>query len=186
MFVKPKNIVVIVLSSVIVASVFMTTIVGYSFYTQWKKDSFTAMYKSSIYRLTGEMFKNEVTISNINVYVDSSRTKRSAPIVEGSIKNNTGKTISSIMIEVSFSNNKGVVVYNDWFYVLNNVEREILSPAGIGNNVVFSGGVVSFKEILKNCPKSVVEKIREKTVFAKSDSEEAIVVSCKATGMSVI
>lgn len=186
MFVKPKNVIVIVLSSVIVASVFVSTIAGYSFYTQWKKDSFTAMYKSSIYRLTGEIFKNEVAVSNINVYVDPEKAKHSVPIIEGTIKNSTTKTISSIVIELSFSNNKGVVIYNDWFYVLDNVDLGILSSAGTTKNVILPGGVVSFKEILKNCPQSVIDKIRGRGMFAKSDSEEAIVVSCKVAGMSVI
>jgi len=186
MFVKPKNVTVIVLSSIIVASVFVSTLAGYSFYTQWKKDSFTAMYKSSVYRLTGEMFKNEVVISNINVYVDPEKAKYSAPIIEGTIKNNTTKTISSIAIELSFSNNRGVVIYNDWFYVLDNIDLGILSSSGIIKNVILPGGAVSFKEILKNCPQSVIDRIREKAMFAKSDSENAIVISCKVVGMSVI
>jgi len=110
---KSKNIMVIIFSSVIIAIVFLSTLVGYSLYVEWKNDSRAVQYNNSMYILTAEIFKSDIAVSNVTVRMGEHGPFRGQPIIEGDIKNNSPKPVNLLTMEVFFEKADGSVVYKD-------------------------------------------------------------------------
>ncbi|RKY42568.1 MAG: hypothetical protein DRP85_02210 [Candidatus Makaraimicrobium thalassicum] len=189
MFIKKKNIVVIIFSSVIIAVVFVSTLIGYTIYVQWKEDSFALKYRNSIYRLTAELFRKEIAMSNVNVKVGVEEPFPGMPLLEGSLRNNFNKTIDSIRIEVSFLEQDGTVVYNDWFHPLGE-QHSVSSPLFSGmeqtRNLLLPGEGISFRHLLRNCPRELIAQLSTKSKFARSHSKDKIRLVYSITGLSVL
>ena len=189
MSIKKKHILVVVFSSIIIASVFISTLVGYTVYLQWKKDSFALEYRNSIYKLTAELFKNDIVLSNVYVKLGEGSGVLGMPLLEGSLKNGSDKTITSVMIEVSFVREDGTVVYNDWFQPLGKgrFSSGVLFSGMRGTkNVLLPGEGLSFRHILRNCPRKVFEAVSSKAEFAKENSADRINIVYTVTGLSVL
>ncbi|MFC1548519.1 hypothetical protein ACFL5E_01015 [Candidatus Omnitrophota bacterium] len=185
MFIKKKHILVIVFSSLIISVVLLSTLVGHSLYMQWKKDVFASRYKNSIYKLTAELFKNDVTLSNVHVKTEGEDGKI---LFEGNLNNNSNKTITSVMIEVYFQEPNGTVLYKDWFYPLGDKRsraQSFLFGAQQTRSVLLSGEGVSFRHHLMNCPRKVSEELLKKTQFAKSDSKDRMTVHYSIVGLNL-
>jgi hypothetical protein len=118
MFIKKKHGAVVFFSSIIIAVVFITTLVGYSLYIQWLKDKGIFKYRNSIYKLTAEIFKKDLDVYDVNAKIADDGLFQNMPVLRGSLKNNSEKIVSSVLMEVSFIRFDGTVVYKDWFYPL--------------------------------------------------------------------
>lgn len=189
MFIAKKNIVVAVFSSVVIAVVFISTLVGYSLYIQWKKDSFALRYQNSIYELTAELFKKDVILSNVVAKVGDDGFFSDAPFLEGSLKNSTKKTITSVLIEVSFVKPDGEVVYHDWFHPLGEerINGSIFtSDKKRTRSVILPDEDLTFRHALRNCPKEVIEKLSTKAKLAKAGSKDELSMVYSIKGLSVL
>ncbi len=189
MLIKKKHASVIIFSSIIITVVFLSTLVGYNLYIQWKKDSFALKYRNSIYKLNAEIFKKDIVISNVNIKIGGSELFAEMPLLEGSLKNNSTKTITSVRIEVSFLKGDGSVIYKDWFHPLG--EQQFIHPilfSGIEHtrNVLLPGEGISFRHLLRNCPKEVFSQLSTKANFAKSNSEDEMKLDYSIAGLSVL
>ena len=189
MRIKRKHAQVIIYSSVIIAIVFISTLAGYSIYVQWKKDTFASKYRNSIYKLTSELFKNDIVLSNIDVKMDENNVSAKVPLIEGRIKNNTGKTVTSVLVEVAFLEPDGRVLYRGWFHPLG--ERRFGSPifspsAQKTRNVLLPGEGITFRYLLRNCPREVVREISKKSEFAKNRTDNTINIFCSIEGLKVL
>ena|GEM_PF-710081 len=189
MFIKKKHIAVIIFSSIIIAVVFMSTLIGYSLYIQWKKDSFALRYRNRIYKLTAELFRKDIIISNVYVKMENDGPFSEMPVVEGSLKNNSNKTATSVMIEVSFLAPDGAVIYDSWFDPLG--EQRFGSPPLLfggrqTRNVLLAGKSMSFRHLLRNCPPDVVAQVSTTADFAKSYSKDKTKLVYSVTGLSVL
>jgi hypothetical protein len=189
MRIKRKHAQVIIYSSLIIAIVFVSTLVGYSIYMQWKKDAFASKYRNSIYKLTAELFKNDIILSNIDVKMDENSTHSQVPLIEGRIRNNTNKTITSVLVEVAFLAPDGRALYRGWFHPLG--ERRfgssVFSPSGQKTrNVLSPGEGITFRYLLRNCPREVVREISKKSEFAKNNEDDTINLFCSIEGLKVL
>ena len=188
MVLRKKHALVIFFSSTIIAIVLVTTLAGYSLYVQWKKDSFALKYRRSIYKLTADLFKKDVAVYNVSVRIGDNELFSGMPILEGSLKNNSGKTITSILVEISFLKGDGAVIYHDWFHVLG--EKHYGSPPAFSEkkqagNVLLPGEGISFRHLLRNCPREVIDHVTVKSQFAKSHPKDSMKMVYSITGMSV-
>ncbi len=189
MFIKRKHIAVIIFSSIIIAVVFVSTLIGYSLYIQWKKDSLALKYRNSIYKLTAELFKNDVVLSNVCVKMEDGKLLSEMPLLEGRLKNNSNKTITSIAIEVSFLAPDGTVVYDSWFNPLGEEyfgTPPLLSGMRQTRNVLLPGEGISFRRLLRNCPPEVVAQLSAKAEFARNQPENKVKLVCSIAGLSVL
>lgn len=189
MFIKKKNLLVVSFSSVIIATVFVATLVGYNLYLQWKKDAHDLKYRNSIYRLTADMFRNDVVLSDVDVKLEGGGSFQPLPFLEGSIKNNANKPISSLLLEISFTTPDNEVLYNNWVYPLG--ERDLVNPASFAGgkhvkSILLPGEGITFRHILRNCPPEVVEKLSNKSKFARDEEKGRLKMSCSVAGMSVL
>ncbi|MFH1847483.1 MAG: hypothetical protein ABH869_08040 [Candidatus Omnitrophota bacterium] len=193
MFIKKKNLVVIIFSSAVIAVVFLSTLIGYSLYLQWKKDAFALNYRNSIYRLTAELFRNNVNLSNINVDLRDNGLFSAMPILEGNIKNDTGKIITSILLEISFSEQDGSIIYRDWVYPMGGehaekywAETPLFSARKQARTVLSPGEGITVRHLLRKCPPEVVALLSAKTNFAKSGTSHKIKFNYTIEGLSVL
>ncbi|MGB2600748.1 MAG: hypothetical protein WBD00_06840 [Candidatus Omnitrophota bacterium] len=189
MFVKKKHILVILFSSLIISVVFLSTLAGYMLYIQWKKDSFALNYRDSIYKLTAELFNKDVVLSNVSFKIGDQEPFLGKPLFSGSIKNNSNKSITSILLEVYIQEPNGNVVYRGWYYPLGEQpygNPSVFFGAHPTRNVLLPGEGISFRHPLLNCSKQLVAEVSGKSKFAKRDSHSGLTLSYSIAGMSVL
>jgi hypothetical protein len=189
MSIKKKHILVIIFSSLIISVVFLSTLAGYMLYIQWKKDVFAVNYRNSIYKLTAELFSKDVVLSNVNVKISDQEPFVGKPVFMGNIKNNSNKSVTSILLEVYIQEPNGNVVYRGWYYPLG--ERPYGNPSVFfgshpTRNVLLPGEGISFKHPLLNCPKQLVAEISGKDKFAKRETRGGLTLTYSVEGMSVL
>jgi hypothetical protein len=172
---KKKHFPVILFSSSIVIVVFLSTLFGYSLYTQFKKDAFTAGYWDSIYAISADIFREDIVLTNTNVKTDESGEE--APVVTGTIRNNSERQITNVLIEFSFSEQDGRVLYKEWVRPLAGQSfdgvRFFTDPVS-GEEVISPGGSFNFRHVMRNCPKNVIRRIPTKRGFGRKDGSRKI------------
>ncbi|MBU0570753.1 MAG: hypothetical protein KJ995_05165 [Candidatus Omnitrophica bacterium] len=190
--IKNKHFKVILFSSFIVVVVMLSVLIGYGIYLQWKEDAGAAQYQSFLRKVTAGMWRDEIVIYNAAVKPGeddgASGMPEGMPVLDGKIRNNSGKTITSMMLEVVFSRPDGFVIYRDWFYPL---DRDVLSrsPFFSGRKrkgaVLAAGEYMSFRHAIGNCPSAILEQIHTKGVFAKKGRGENIQFDISVRELSV-
>lgn len=188
MFVKKKHIQVVFFSSAIITAVFVSTLVGYSFYVQWKKDTFSSRYRHSIYKLTADLFEKDITFSNIAVKSIGGQSFSKGSLIEGALKNNTGKTITSLLVKVNFITQDGAILYSDWFYPLQgqNFEKPPVSFEAEGDkNLLPAGESITFRHRLKNCSAETASRLSKDSSLSKKQSKDKMKIVCSVIGLSV-
>ena len=185
---KKKHFTVIILSSMVIVVVLFSTIVGYTLYMQWKKDTFSVNYRNSIDKITAKIFHEDVVLTGVTVRKEHMGHFKGKPVIMGSIRNNSTKAVVSVLVEVSFAREDGTVLYRGWFYPLS--DKKALTSSIIGSpesSVVLSPGKsLEFKYLLKSCPKDVAENIAYKSSFAKKDSGQKMNMDCTIAGIRVL
>lgn len=178
-----KHITVVLFSSVIIAVVFISTIVGYTLYIQWKKDAVALTYRNTIYRIKADILKDDIVISNIHARIADEGAFKGMPILEGTVENKTKKTVTSLLIEVSFVSEDGSVLYKDRVFPLG--EGSSFIVMGETSRLFSPGGEISFKHLLRNCPIDVIKFLKKKGSFAKSAPGDEITMEYSIAGVSL-
>ncbi len=191
--IKNKHFRVILFSSFIVVVVMLSVLIGHSIYLQWKEDAGSARYQSFVYKVNAEIFRDNIAIYNTTVRLGGdnreSGVPEGMPVLDGKIKNSSGKTVTSMMLEVAFSRPDGSVIYRDWFYPL---DQDFLnrSPLFSGRKrtgtALADGEYMSFRHALGNCPSEILAQIHTKGVFAKTERDEDIQFDLSIRGLSVL
>ncbi len=184
MYIKKKHLAVVLFSSGIIAAVMVSTLVGYVVYIEWKKDSTASMYYDSLHGLTADMFKADIVLFNMNTGI-AEGVFEGAPIVEGSLKNNSSKIISSIMLEVAFLRADGSVAYRKLFFPFGENKIIPISTEGL-KTVLLPGFDISFKYPLRDCPQEVISQLYTKSEFARAAKRDRLEVKYSIVGMSVL
>ncbi|MDD3088881.1 MAG: hypothetical protein PHT95_02925 [Candidatus Omnitrophica bacterium] len=190
MLFKSKHANVIVYSSLVIALVMVSTLAGFTIYVQWKEDSFAHKYRSSIYKLSAEIFRPDLSLSNVLVKLWEDSPFGAVPVFEGSLKNGTKKTITAVTVEVIFSRPDGSVVYKDWVQPFGGQDFVSVGTA-FGHaehtrNILLPGEGMSFSHLLKNCPREVISSIKKKALFTKKGSRDGLVMEYSIRGVSFL
>lgn len=187
MKVKKKHIQVIVFSSLIISIVIITTLAAQLFYVQWKKDTIASRYRNSIYDLTARIFRDDLIVRGAGISVKKVENAKRIPVFEGSIENKTGKTVTSILMEVSFLGEDGRVAYKGWFRPIGKgvYGYSSLPHGGTTGKVLLPGEMISFREMLPNCPRRIISGFSEGSGTGQNGEEE-FELSYEIKGMSVI
>ena len=186
---KRKHLTVEIFSAAIIVLVMVSTLIGYSVYVQWKEDTAAVDYSNSMYKLTAEIFRKYVEIHNIRTIIREDDHQLRTAVLEGKVKNNSSKTITSIMIELSFSRPDGCVVYRDWFYPLGEGSfpgSPFFSAVKRARKVLEPGESLSFKYLLRNCPPEVISRIFADSEFAKTGPEQEVELDLSVAGISIL
>jgi len=181
MFIKRKHKLVIVFSSLVIAMVFISTLIGYNLYIKWKGDVSAAKYRNSIYELSAELFRKDIILSNVSVDIGKQSARMSPPFIKGSLKNNSAKAVSSALVEVFFQKSDGSVIYKDWIYPLG-VRKpppgrfSLFFRRSKTYNILLPGEGISFRHSIRNCPDEIYEQFSNKTNFAKNGKNKVMII----------
>ncbi|HNX90918.1 MAG TPA: hypothetical protein PKY78_07580 [Candidatus Omnitrophota bacterium] len=188
-----KHTLLVVSSSLIITVVFVATFIGYNVYMQWVEDTISLRYRDSIYKLTAGIYKNDIVIMGVvpkaGKEIIFSGSGAGMPLLEGKVKNNTSKIITSVMVEIYFSRSDGSVVYRDWFYPLG--EKMFFSSPFFSSKikpqmVLPPGETMTFRYLLRNCPAEIASQLMSKKGFSKEDPGKEIKMNLKVAGVSVL
>jgi hypothetical protein len=187
--IKSKHFLVISFSSIIIGLVLVSTVIVHTLYVEWKNNSFIQRYNSSISKLTAEMLRKDISIANVKVGLSKEGPFSGLPFVEGSLKNNSGKTITSLRLEMSFKRPDGSVVYKDWLHPIG--EERFFGSSSFPDiehtkNVLLPGENISFSHLLRNCSPEVVSQFSLKKGFAKTDTEDKVRLEYSITRMTAL
>ena len=178
MFIKRKSILVIFLSSTIIALVLVMTLVGFYLYLNWTLENDKNLYKNALYELTAKLFEKYISVADIVLKIESEGQLEGEPVVEGHIVNKTNKKVLSIKMKVSVSDNDSRVLYTESFYPLGQSQYLAVIKKETGNYLA-PNDAISFKHLLKNCPKEILTYLRMKTRFAKEKKSQSLGVNYK-------
>ena len=169
MIIKKKSILVIVLSITLITLVLITTLIGFYLYLNWKEENTKSLYLTSLYELNAKLYAKYISITSILIKIDEEEFFKGKPIIEGRIKNTSNKKIRSLKLKISLLDKDGRVLYMGLFYPLRIDSHSYLAP----------NDAISFKHLLKNCPKDITSYLKMKTRFAKEKKKEAIDIDYK-------
>ncbi|OGW75791.1 MAG: hypothetical protein A2Z72_05245 [Omnitrophica bacterium RBG_13_46_9] len=187
MYIKLRSILVITVSSLIIASVLALTIFGFYAYLEWKEENGRGNYRRALYELSGNLFSKYILI-NLKARIDKEGIFKNRPVIEGTIKNTSSKKIYSLKLKIVFSDTQRHVVYVDTFYPIG---LEFDSLANIGEiaketkNFLLEGDSISFKHRLKNCPPQISEYLKSKLNFAKVGRAAPLQLEYKIEGVDI-
>lgn len=186
---KKKHFTVIFFSSLIISVIIISTLGVYTVYIRWKEDTSKTFYRNSIYSITADIFRDKLEIHNIktSVYQEDYSTK--IPVIEGKIKNNSKKIITSMFLEISFSKPDGTVIYRDWFSPTDDetlLKSPFFSSAKYSRLSLKPDETLSFRYFLRNSPDEIKYQLFTKGTFAKASGYDEIKLYVKISGLSVI
>ena len=181
---KPRTILIIFVSSLIIASVLALTMFGFFAYLEWTKKHMRNEYKLALYELNGKLF-NQYVIVDLYPKIGERGIFRNKSIIAGTIKNISEKGIYSLKLKIGFYNKDGKTIYVDTFYPTG-LEFEPLRRMGdVTKNFLRKGDSISFKHELKKCPTQLLYYLKSKAKFAKSEKAGAITLKYTIEGLEI-
>ena len=169
MALKRKSILIIAVSSFVITSVLVLTIFGFYAYLEWKEKNIRRSYRLALHELNGELFKKYVIIT-LQPKIAGEGVFQGKPVVAGTIKNTSNKSIYSLRMKVSFCDRAQRVVYVDTFYPIGAEPDSLIDRVDTTTNFLREGDSLSFTHHLKNCPPEVMSHLGSKLKFAKREN----------------
>lgn len=120
MMIKPKSIVVIVLSSILISAVILLTISGQSLYLGWKEKESARLHRNKLALLNAILYGGLIEVEGLQAKYDNEGLHKGKCSVEGTIKNKGYRTVTSIKIAIEFLNRSGNNIYTERLYPLKN------------------------------------------------------------------
>lgn len=111
--IKFKSLIVIILSSVLISSAILLTIFGLSLYISWKEMESTRIHEDLLAFLDSKLYGEYVAIHDIQAKYDEKDMYKGKCLIEGSIKNNGYRTITSLEFAVEFFNSSGEIIHTE-------------------------------------------------------------------------
>jgi len=173
MFIKKKSILVIILSTTLISLVFVITLFGFYLYLNWKAENNKLSYRTTLSELNARLYEKYVSVASVLLKIDSEGIFKGNPVVEGHITNRSSKKITSLKLRVSILDNENRVLYRESFYPLRREPYLSVISKGTGNYLAPDDSI-SFKHLLKNCPKDVLTYLKMKTRFAKEKKSQSL------------
>lgn len=166
MLIKKKSIIVITLSSIIISLVLILTVIGFYLYLCLKERDASDQYLKSLSEINAKIYSKYIAVSPLVIKIDEEGIFEGEPIVEANINNQSEKKIKSFKLKLSIFDRDRKVLYLDTFYPIR-PESYFGVVANDTGNYLAPGDTLSFKHILKNCPKEIESYLKIKSRFAK-------------------
>ncbi|MFH1753354.1 MAG: hypothetical protein ABH875_04145 [Candidatus Omnitrophota bacterium] len=108
---KLKSVIVIILSSVLISAVILLTIFGLSLFMGWKERESSILHKESLSLLNARRYSRYLDIQDMQPKFEKRGLYKGECALEGSIRNNGYRTITSIELSVQFLNSSGDIIH---------------------------------------------------------------------------
>ncbi len=178
MIIKRKSLLVILLSTAVISFVLIITLIGFYLFLSWQQETDEYAYKSQISDLNAAIYDTHIYIKGISARIDTDGLFKNKPVVQGRISNKTNKNIISLELRINFEDQKGRVIFMDKFFpVYNDFGVGIIAEKT--GNYLAPGDSISFKHLLENCPKQILEHLKKQAVFVKDNKNGQLNLSYK-------
>lgn len=187
MRIKPRTRPVIILSSLIIASVMILTMLGFYVYLQWKEKNLRNTYYEDLYELNAQIFKKNISVE-LKVKLETEGYFKGTPVIYGTITNHLGKKIYSLKMKVRLFDKEQKVLYVDTFFPIGyDIETFVDIRELVFNteNFLAEGDSISFNHQIRNCPPNVLDYFRAQLKFAKSESVKPLNLTYTIEGLEV-
>ncbi len=182
--IKKKSIFVIFLSSFLITLVLIATLLGTYLHLGIKAEENEAFYYKSLGDSNAQLFSKQILMTSPVLKLGEEGHYEGKPIVEGMITNNSSKKIISFRLRLSILDKDNRVLYIESIYPLHG--HGILSPLSDETSSFLSpGNSISYKTILRHCPRHVIKTLQQKTRFAKEKNPETLRLDCKLKDLIV-
>lgn len=115
---KLKSILVIILSSLVISAVILMTIFGLSLFIGWKEKKAAKIHNETLSALNAKRYSQYLSVQDIQPKFKKIGLYKDECVLEGSLKNNGYRTITSVELSVRFLNNSGDVIHTERVYPL--------------------------------------------------------------------
>lgn len=173
MIMKKKSLVVIFISGLLVSLVLVLTLAGYAVYIQLKDEESRIIYSETLRKINARFYSKQIGVTNIGANIERKGPLEGKPVVQGNIRNSSGRSIKDMLLEINFLDKDDAVIYTVIFRpqepplgsgILSKVSIPYLNrPAG---NVISPGANLPFKRILSGCPEEIL------TVLANNSKQD--------------
>lgn len=188
--IKLKSVIVIILSSILISSAILFTIFGLSVYTGWKENESSRLHRDKVASLNARLYGQYIEMRDLQARYDKAGIYKGRYYIEGVIKNNGYRTISSLRLNVHFLNAAGEAIYTEGVLPL---RRSMLSPkTTIGTLSLFTSGKetplvpgesVHFMHLLsEQKDKDITSPVKHKR-YATNPDEWAGKFNCRITAV---
>ena len=169
MLIKKKSLIVVLVSSFVIALVMVLTLVGYVAYMELKGEESRRNYQDSLRKINVRTYSGYIDVKDLNSKIEESGALRGKMVIEGIIKNNGSREIDSILIKVKFLDKDGAVIYEAIFHpqepslgTSGMVQLSIPYLSSPPKITVKPGSVFPFKTIVSSCPEEILSELRQK------------------------
>lgn len=114
---KPKSIIVIIFSSLLISAVILLTILALSVYVGWKDKEAVVLHRERMAMLNAKFYGPFIAIEGLKAEYGKKDIKDKF-VLEGIVKNTGLRTVTSLKIEVGFLNRNKDIIYVERFYPL--------------------------------------------------------------------
>lgn len=175
--IKLKSIIVIILSSILISSAILLTIFGLSLYLGWKETESCRLHRNRLALLNAKLYSQFVDIRDLQAKYEKDGIYKGRCLIEGTIRNNGYRTISSVKLNVEFLNASGNAIHNENFLPLKSsvlprtTTIAALSLFTSGKELpLFPGESIRFKHVLsEQKDKDIVSPIKHKKYATNPD-----------------
>lgn len=169
---KLKSAIVIILSSLLISAVIMLTIGGLTAYFGWKESEAVRDHREKISGLNSKLYSKYISIQNLEAVYEKGGIYKGKCLLEGHIKNNGYRTVSSVRVALEFPNAAGGIIHVEDFLPLKasippqtrNATIAALSLFTSGKELpLLPGGSIRFKHLLsERKDKNITSPIKNK------------------------
>lgn len=163
MLIKPKSLVVVALSSVVIAGVLVSTLIGYYMYVELKETENSKVCMDAIRKLQARIFAKDIEASGLSFGMDQAGPLAGRPVIKGVVRNRSARRVYNILLRVKFIDAGGTSVYEVVFHPLEptfgidqlgSITLSYLK--GPQRNSIEPASSKTFKRIMPNFPKELL------------------------------
>ncbi|MDP3730438.1 MAG: hypothetical protein Q8R14_02810 [Candidatus Omnitrophota bacterium] len=170
MLIKRKSLIVGLVSSIVIALVLITTLVGYFIYLELKSGEFGRVYQELLEKAKAKVYSKHLDIFGLDARIENTGALKGKPIIEGAITNNGPRDVANLVIKLSFLDRDSASIYELTAHpqepalggtVFTRVYIPHLYSYTHPTAILKPAQTLKFKKIIAGCPTEVFVELRE-------------------------
>jgi hypothetical protein len=167
MLIKPKSLVVVALSSIVIVGVIISTLVGYYMYVELKETENAKVCSETIRKLQARIFAKDIDIADLSFGMESAGSLKDRPVIKGVVRNRSARRVYNVLLKVRFLDAGGSSAYEVIFHPLEptfgidqigSITMSYLK--GPKRDSLEAGSSKTFKRIMPNFPRELLSSSR--------------------------
>jgi len=175
MLIKQKSLVVALVSSFVIALVLILTLVAHIIYIELRGEEFKRSYQDLLAKVNSKVYSKHIEAVKLDALIEANGALKGKPVIEGVLKNNGSRNITSLLMKVEFLDKDGAVIYEAAFHPQEpslgaQAAPQVVIPylSGPAKIILKSGDSLAFKRILTNCPREIFQALQDKLASSKT------------------